>query len=646
MSPRRPSSQWITALLLLALFGAAVGGAAVRAAPAVKQASQFVDHIVISEFRSRGLNGGDDEFVELYNPTGAAINIGGWMVLTSSSCGSDSFLLFTIESGTVLQAGQHFLAASSPGSSLGSADQTFPPAIADEGGIALVDENLEPIDQAGMCTGTRHLEGEPLPPLSGMSDQSYERLPGGDTACTDTEDNRADFHLISPSNPQGLAAPKVICAGVKTVTPTATATFTPTAIFTATNTPIPAAHVVISEFRTRGPKGASDEFVELYNPSGADINIGGWVIKRSSGCGSTINTLVTIDNNVILKAGQHYLLASNTNSSINGADKIFTPGIVNNGGIALFTLSGALVDQVGMCEDTEFVESPALAPLPSDTDQSYERNVGGDTSCHDTNKNAFDFHLLNPSNPQNSASPIVMCIGAVTATPSATPTRTATRTVTPTRSATAVPTAYPGAVVLNEFLPRPASDWNGDGKVNSRDEYIEIINMDTQAINLKGWKLADAPGGSSAFTLPDLTLQPRQVARFFALETGISLSDAGDTVRLIKPDGRTADLWNYPIVTAKDQTWCRLPDGSGAWGFVCLPTPGRPNARLGSEPGAPVERPTPPPPAASSDCLLPDTAPQAFWLGECNAPGGDIWNRFAGRELWLQNRWKWDVIVK
>jgi hypothetical protein len=195
-------------------------------------------------------------------------------------------------------------------------------------------------------------------------------------------------------------------------------------------------------------------------------------------------------------------------------------------------------------------------------------------------------------------------------------------------------------VVLNEVLPRPVSDWNGDGEVNSRDEYIEVINMGATAINIKNWKLDDGDGGSSSYTITqDIVLQPYGIARFFALDTGIALSDAGDTARLIKPDGRTADIWSYPVVTAADRTWCRLPDGDGVWGFVCRPTPGRPNARLGS---GPDERPA----AVDSFCPLPDTAPQAFRIAECESSGGEVWRKAADREFWLAERWKWDVYVK
>src|SRR6201991_2279997 len=38
-------------------------------------------------------------------------------------------------------------------------------------------------------------------------------------------------------------------------------------------------NVVISEFRVRGPNGGNDEFIELYNLSGAPVAIGGWKIR-------------------------------------------------------------------------------------------------------------------------------------------------------------------------------------------------------------------------------------------------------------------------------------------------------------------------------------------------------------------------------
>ena len=65
--------------------------------------------------------------------------------------------------------------------------------------------------------------------------------------------------------------------------------------------------VFISEFRTRGPNGADDEFVEIYNASGGAVNINNWVLRRSTSCGGVAvgGPLVTI--NVTVGPGQYYL---------------------------------------------------------------------------------------------------------------------------------------------------------------------------------------------------------------------------------------------------------------------------------------------------------------------------------------------------
>jgi len=73
-------------------------------------------------------------------------------------------------------------------------------------------------------------------------------------------------------------------------------------------------NVFISEFRTRGPNGADDEFVEIYNASGADIDISDWEIQKSSGCGLSLASLVTISQGIPLQLapGQYYLIAKDT----------------------------------------------------------------------------------------------------------------------------------------------------------------------------------------------------------------------------------------------------------------------------------------------------------------------------------------------
>ena len=362
------------------------------------------------------------------------------------------------------------------------------------------------------------------------------------------------------------------------------------------------------------------------------------MIKKSISCGTSLASLATIPTNTILLAGQHYLAAA-TGSSVPDADQPFSANLADDGGLALVTSLGTFVDQVGMCATTQYHEGTTLQPLTSSSDQSYERKPGRATSCYDTNNNANDFALISPASPLNMDSPVIMCAGVLSSTPSFTPTRTLT--LTPTRTATSIP----GSVVINEFLPHPKTDWNGDGTANTGDEYIELINMGTESVSVKNWKL-DNGMGTGAYPLPDMTLLPRQIVIFYHSKSGIALSDGGSTVRLLKPDGRTADIYSYPAVAAADQTWCRLPDGSGAWGFACLPSPGKLNTPGRSNLPTPSSNNTGGTAEAEAPACYIDLAPQPVLSAECNSPGARMWSDAGSGKFWLESRWKWGVFVK
>src|ERR1041384_6342451 len=67
---------------------------------------------------------------------------------------------------------------------------------------------------------------------------------------------------------------------------------------------------LISEFRLRGPGGALDEFIEIYNNTGADH-----VVASSSGTGYSIAASdgivrATIPNGTVIPNHGHYLMVN------------------------------------------------------------------------------------------------------------------------------------------------------------------------------------------------------------------------------------------------------------------------------------------------------------------------------------------------
>jgi hypothetical protein len=182
-----------------------------------------------------------------------------------------------------------------------------------------------------------------------------------------------------------------------------------------------------------------------------------------------------------------------------------------------------------------------------------------------------------------------------------------------------------------------------------QDEYIEIINHGTINVNLSGYTLDDEANiGSSPHSLPSVIIKPGERIVFYGSETGLLLSDGGDGVRLLKPNGQLMDAYNYTVARYSDQSYCRLPDDGGLddWNQNCYPTPGLQNSLSGSF-LSPVNgvRDVP-------YCPIADTLPDDFVLAECAPFGNNIWRRaFWDATGWYGERIipgmerRWDVFV-
>lgn len=204
-----------------------------------------------------------------------------------------------------------------------------------------------------------------------------------------------------------------------------------------------AGQIVISEFRTSGPAGSRDEFIELYNATDSDIVINvnntginaGLTINTSSQGGGCVGYMFTaLPNGTFIPARGHYLI---TNSQYSlGA---LAPSDVNHFSASNIDMAdntslslekyesnpAVKIDRVGFGTNTcggLFSEGTTLTPIdtviaPSEQ-YSFVRKLASGVP-QDTNDNAADFMLVSPtatvgstqarlgaSGPENLASPI------------------------------------------------------------------------------------------------------------------------------------------------------------------------------------------------------------------------------------------------
>lgn len=383
--------------------------------------------LVISEFRTRGVSGAGDEFIEIYNFGNEAIDISGYKIKASNSSGTVGTRL-TINANTVIQSHCHFLAVNSSGYSgpvIG--DQSFLSGITNDGGIALTLADDTVVDQVGLSNGSAFKEGITLMPFTTDADRSYERKPGAQNGNgIDTNDNSADFIISSPSNPQNLNSPptpSTIPSPSPSPSPGPTATPSPSPTPSPTPTPGPgpeAPQVVISQvYGGGGNTGAPyrNDFIELFNAGSQLVDLSGWSVQYSGATATTWS--VTPLPSFSLKPGQYYLVQEASGGSVGTAlpasDTIGTISMSATAGkVALVkstvSLSGGcpslstLVDIVGYGTTASCFLGTGPSPAPGNATALLRKQDG----CVNDRNNSTDFQTTAP-NPRSSSSPFSAC---------------------------------------------------------------------------------------------------------------------------------------------------------------------------------------------------------------------------------------------
>ena len=241
-------------------------------------------------------------------------------------------------------------------------------------------------------------------------------------------------------------------------------------------------HLVVSEVATGGTS-ASDELIELYNPTSAVMPLEGLELVYVTASGATVSRRAAWELGAPdMPAGSHLLVANELGTYAAIADATYAAGMAATGGSVALRIQGAstAIDAVGWgtAVGTWLEGTPAAAPPPGG---SLERLPGGAAgSTADTNDNAADFAVRMVPDPQNSGSPPVpdptapspVPTPSPTPTPAPTPAPTATSTVAPSPSGSPTPTAMPiadarslpdGSVVTIEGSALTASDFTDGG---------------------------------------------------------------------------------------------------------------------------------------------------------------------------------------
>jgi hypothetical protein len=131
-------------------------------------------------------------------------------------------------------------------------------------------------------------------------------------------------------------------------------------------------------------------------------------------------------------------------------------------------------------------------------------------------------------------------------------------------------------VRINEVLPAPGStDWDGDGKADELDEWIEIYNAGETAVDISNWLIGRGSDDDTAYLLPvETALGPGEYLVLFRQKTGIALDDGGGAIKLLAADGVVVDAVAFGELDA-DASYGRADDGT--WYVSLLPSPGSAN---------------------------------------------------------------------
>ncbi|HSH31792.1 MAG TPA: lamin tail domain-containing protein [Candidatus Saccharimonadales bacterium] len=324
--------------------------------------------------------------------------------------------------------------------------------------------------------------------------------------------------------------------------------------------PAVSSSIVISEIQAGTANSASDEFIELYNPTDSDVALEGWRIEyRGTAATSPLRTASLTG---AIKSHGFYLLSAN--GFVAEADATFTAGLnVGGGYVQLFDNAedgGQIIDALGWNSDAALAETAAVKGLV--TGHSLERLPGrlieDGGNATDTGDNSKDFIIRTTPQPQSSQSPLEVPTTETPVTEGETPAD---------ETAPEPPTYLP--LVITELLVDPAAPLT-----DAADEFIELYNPNDQAVELAGYTVRTGSNFHDYYVLPAQTIAAGGYLVLNAAETKLGLTNSGGAAQLLDPSGTLVSQTDTYSEAQPGEVWAQFEDG---WRWTLQSTPGQAN---------------------------------------------------------------------
>ncbi len=337
-------------------------------------------------------------------------------------------------------------------------------------------------------------------------------------------------------------------------------TFTLVTVFPVGVSAQDSTNVLISEILTGTSTSAGQEFVELYNPTGAPVDVNGWRIEYKSS--TSTNTASSWNKKAdlvgVIAPSSYYLVAPRNYFPEFDCD--WSSTMASTGGhVRIVDQTGGVADLVGYGNANSAEGLPASAPA---TGQSIERLPGRSEALagngQDTNDNSKDFIIRSEPEPQNSKSEVEPREGNVSEV---------VEEATDQDDETlfdAVPT-----LLITELFIDPESPLT-----DADDEFIELFNPNDFQVSYEGYVLKGGTNFKSSFILPAGVLAPKSYIAFSSSQTGIPLTNSGGAAQLLGPDNKLIDQTQAYANAKPGQSWSL---DNGAWSWSLLPTKGAKN---------------------------------------------------------------------